>query len=66
MSPIIPEQSGSTWKVMLLAGVALILGACVLLSSDTSASTVTADGRRPASHPRGFIGKYPKGRKHLR
>ena len=38
----------------------------VLLSSDTSASTVTADGRRPASHPRGFIGKYPKGRKHLR
>ena len=30
MSPIIPEQSGSTWKVMLLAGViALILGGAV-------------------------------------
>ena len=30
MSQIIPEQSGSTWKVMLLAGViALILGGAV-------------------------------------
>ncbi len=35
-------------------------------SSSTVTSTVTADGRRFASDPRGFIGKYPKGRKHLR
>ena len=29
-------------------------------------STDTANGRRFASSPQGFIGKYPKGRKHLR
>ena len=38
----------------------------VLLSSDTPAPTSRTDGRRSASSPRGFIGKYPKGRKHLR
>lgn len=38
----------------------------VLLSSDTPAPASRTDGRRPASSPRGFIGKYPKGRKHLR
>ena len=34
--------------------------------SDPSASADSSDGRRSASSPRGFIGKYPKGRKHLR
>jgi len=34
--------------------------------SDPSATADSSDGRRSASSPRGFIGKYPKGRKHLR